>query len=304
MNTVQKTYSILTEGIRMENKEMFLYDIENFRVLITKCDTTAAGEIAVASEYNGYPVVFVNPFAFKGCDKLTKITIPASIMALDSDTFADCPNLSEIVVDENNPKYHSEDGVLFDTRHNLLLRYPEGHSGTTYAVPDLVDKIHFRAFSGARQLRRVTVHDKVDFIGMGSFFDCAALEEIIIDKENPVFASVDGAWLNKEKTALYWVPQGEAQTGYCVPECVEKIKHAFIGHGTLRSVAIPVTVNFIGAYSFEDCDALTDVYYAGTPEQWQAIDIEDGNECLQKATIHYNCHPDGEPKETLKPMIE
>lgn len=183
----------------MENKEMFIYDIENFRVSITKCDTTAAGEIAVASEYNGYPVVFVNPFAFKGC---------------------------------------------------------------------------------------------------------SALEEIIIDKENPVFASVDGAWLNKEKTTLYWAPQGKAQTGYRVPECVEKIKHAFIGHGTLRSVAIPVTVNFIGAYSFEDCDALTDVYYAGTPEQWQAIDIEDGNECLQKATIHYNCHPDGEPKETLKPMIE
>ena len=40
---------------------------------------------------------------------------------------------------------------------------------------------------------------------------------------------------------------------------------------------------------FYDCTALTDVYYAGTEEEWAAVTIEEmGNEILLNATIHYN----------------
>ena len=38
--------------------------------------------------------------------------------------------------------------------------------------------------------------------------------------------------------------------------------------------------------AFEYCDSLTDVYYNGTLEQWNAITIEDCNEPLLNATIH------------------
>ena len=43
----------------------------------------------------------------------------------------------------------------------------------------------------------------------------------------------------------------------------------------------------IGSF-FEDCSALTDVYYTGTQEQWNKIEIDDTNEDLLNATIHFN----------------
>ncbi len=57
----------------------------------------------------------------------------------------------------------------------------------------------------------------------------------------------------------------------------------------LQTLYIPATVTAIedGAFSYRD--VLTDIYYAGTEEQWNAITIgESGNGVLKKATIHYN----------------
>lgn len=55
-----------------------------------------------------------------------------------------------------------------------------------------------------------------------------------------------------------------------------------------RSVTIPDSVTSIGNYAFGGCPSLTDVYYSGTKENWNAITISNGNEPLTNATIHYN----------------
>ena len=39
---------------------------------------------------------------------------------------------------------------------------------------------------------------------------------------------------------------------------------------------------------FVSCDNLTDVYYPGTEEDWNNIEIQDDNDPLLNATIHYN----------------
>jgi len=40
-------------------------------------------------------------------------------------------------------------------------------------------------------------------------------------------------------------------------------------------------------YAFYDCPKLTDIYYSGTEEQWNQIYIDEGNEYLTNANIHY-----------------
>ena len=62
--------------------------------------------------------------------------------------------------------------------------------------------------------------------------------------------------------------------------------HAFEYCSSLTSVTIPNSVTLIQGGVFAGCFSLTDVYYTGTQAQWDAIDIEEGNEPLMSATLH------------------
>ena len=56
---------------------------------------------------------------------------------------------------------------------------------------------------------------------------------------------------------------------------------------SLTNVKIPNSVTSIGDWAFDDCGALTDVYFGGTEADWNKIEIGDSNEPLTAATIHY-----------------
>ena len=47
----------------------------------------------------------------------------------------------------------------------------------------------------------------------------------------------------------------------------------------------------IGARAFGDSPSFSNVYYAGTEENWNAITIDEDNANLASATIHYNYVP-------------
>ena len=57
---------------------------------------------------------------------------------------------------------------------------------------------------------------------------------------------------------------------------------------SIKEIVIPVSVKKIRARAFFKCDNLADIYYEGSENQWNNIDIGDTNESLSNATIHYN----------------
>ena len=65
----------------------------------------------------------------------------------------------------------------------------------------------------------------------------------------------------------------------------------FQGCSGLVSVTIPVSLTYIDDASFSACNSLTDVYYAGTKEQWNSIWIQNGNDSLTNANIHFGYAP-------------
>lgn len=56
--------------------------------------------------------------------------------------------------------------------------------------------------------------------------------------------------------------------------------NAFCNSVSLEDVTIPYTLETIGANAFSYCNGLMNVYYAGSEQHWNAINIREGNECL------------------------
>lgn len=73
-----------------------------------------------------------------------------------------------------------------------------------------------------------------------------------------------------------------------IPKGVKSIgEEAFANCDNLTTVNIAVSVASIRDSAFVGCGKLQDVYYDGTQEQWQKIQIDSGNENLINATIHF-----------------
>ena len=68
--------------------------------------------------------------------------------------------------------------------------------------------------------------------------------------------------------------------------------YAFDDCKSLTSVVISDSVTTIGNRAFSGCIELTDVYYTGTEEEWESVNIGSGNGYLTNSTIHYNYVPE------------
>lgn len=56
----------------------------------------------------------------------------------------------------------------------------------------------------------------------------------------------------------------------------------------LKSITIPKSVNEIKSYAFSGCISLIEVYFEGSKEEWNRINIGSFNTCLKSAVLNYN----------------
>ena len=164
--------------------------------------------------------------------------------------------LENIYVDSNNSNYQSIDGNLYNKDGTVILQYACGKSNSEFTLPSGVTQIGQLAFAWCQNLKRVNIPDGVTVIGDSAFDNCQSLESINI------------------------------------PDGITKIGHAtFNNCQSLNTISIPVSVTEIGQCAFEYCIGLTDIYYAGSEEDWAKIKIDrttDQLTYLTSATIHFD----------------
>lgn len=91
--------------------------------------------------------------AINGLSSLTSLVIPASVDSICGNMtshLGETPRLTQIIVDGNNQKYCSVDGVLFSKDMKTLIKYPAAKVVETYIVPEGVESVCSQAFRYCR----------------------------------------------------------------------------------------------------------------------------------------------------------
>lgn len=147
------------------------------------------GELVIPGEYNGKSVTEIGREGFYACVNLTSVIISSGIetiwnsafehcvelesvsisesvvsfgnLSLGLDTFLFCDKIAEILVDGNNEKYCSDNGVLLSKDRKSLLFYPSGKPDEDYSIPLGVERLERLAFQWCSNLVSVTFSEKV-----------------------------------------------------------------------------------------------------------------------------------------------
>ena len=218
--------------------------------------------------------------------------IPESVINIGYYAFSECNALSSIQVEAENPNYASDDiGCLYNKEKTTLIQYPIGRAETSFSIPDGVTRIGLFAFRECESLSTVSIPESVTAIEFSAFEYCTSLTDITIP--DSVTEMGDNVFSSCVALTSITIPKNVTEIGVAAFEDCEN----------LASVTMPTSVKSIGDSAFESCTSLTDVYYEGTEEQWKQIFIDEDNDPLTSADIHFNAVIET-PGESADPSTE
>lgn len=140
--------------------------------------------------------------------KITNISLPSSLSILSSRAFDETMYLQNIDVNENNPHFSSQDGVLYNKDKTQLIAYPQGKLNEVFTIPNSVTEIKKFAFQYNKKLKNITIPSSVKKIETGAFIANHYLKEIICESQEPAFVE-EKAFLGVRKSnVIVKVPKG------------------------------------------------------------------------------------------------
>ena len=110
----------------------------------------------------GLSVVGISTGAFENCNKLEKITIPASVKEIGTGAFVGCTSLTAFSVASTNTEYCSVGSVLFSKDKTEMICYPARRAGSVYLLNTNVTKIAPYAFDGVSSLTKLVYRGTID----------------------------------------------------------------------------------------------------------------------------------------------
>lgn len=287
-------------------------------VRITKYTGTSI-DVKIPDVIGGKKVVSLRNMDFGGLhSQVESVHIPAGVTELNSDRtlYVFSERFREFTVDENNPEFYSEDGVLYG-KDNVLLMYPCAKEGDSFEIPDGIAAIGEYAFNNAVKLKSVAVPESVTELREGAFNNCENLDEVNIPESitelsayvfggcgrlsklvipgrvteisGLAFAYSDWADENADENGLVVVngiliDASNAEGDITLPETVRRIAdYAFDRDPGPVSVVVPASVTEIGEMAFIGCEALRRVTLPDAPD----FDVEDLFYGMEGLTVEY-----------------
>ena len=197
----------------------------------------------------------------------TSYTVPEGVTAIAGVSFCEATGLEEI--------------SLPSTLKSIGYYAFEGCGFYKVDLPEGLETLEEFVFNRCIHLEEVSLPASLTKFGIGPFNRCAALKKVTVSAKSASFADQDGVLFSKDGKTLLCYPAGKGSPSYAVPEGVEAIGiFAFSRASMLTALGLPSSLKDVGVgeyhdeavhdSSFSGCDALRDIYYNGTSEQWDA----------------------------------
>ena len=171
------------------------------------------------------------------------------------------PDVTEVIVPE---------GV---THISPFVHFDENIKSIT--LPEGLIAICGFCFMGCKKLEHIAIPKTVEAIGSGSFRGCEKIESL----ELPQRLCLLGPSAFENCTNLKEIH---------IPDNVEELwDETFRGCVSLKKVTLPRDLFLIAENVFVGCESLQDIYYLGSREEWDEINISENSGIPKSAVIHY-----------------
>lgn len=242
---------------------------------------------------------------FSKCASLTEVTLPRDMQEMGDNMFLNCPNLTAVRISEENRRFKSVDGILYDVQKRCLLVYPPKCPKETYRIPEGIERIDSHAFNNGADFTELHIPASIDWIYhtfSGSFRECRNLTNFVVSNENSGYVAVEGVLFSADMKTLVAYPANKADSVYQIPDTVVTIiQDAFYHCANLEEIIIPPNVTRIGGSfawdaNFKGCRNLKKAIF-GYSIPTEGIKISLGEPRPQKTS--YNMHFDECPDLTV-----
>lgn len=151
------TVSLQYAGKRVDGKQIVSY-------------TGNLTELEIPSTSDGQDVIAISKDAFidENAAKLTRITIPSTVIEIEEGSFRNCSSLQSFYVDASSRNFSAEKGALYMNDKSVLVAYPAGRVEAEYSIESTVTSICDYAFYNA-VLGGVAMPSDVSKIGNYAF---------------------------------------------------------------------------------------------------------------------------------------
>lgn len=177
------------------------------------------------------------------------LIIPSNVSEIEPEAFNGF--FGSFVVDPNNEKFTSKDGILYDKLMKRLIRCPQSKTGKIN-IASTVISIDEMAFKDCKGITYINLPFSIKKIGEYAFENCTSIETIIIPEgvkylKWGTFDNCSGL-----KSVLF--PNSLlAIEGFAFSDC-----------NNLTSITLPESLYGIGVLAFADCSGIETIYIPST----------------------------------------
>lgn len=149
-------------------------------------------------------------------------------------------------------------------------------------IPNTITSINERAFAYCNNLSVVNINSSLNYLGEDAFYQTPFynnLEEHTNINE-PIYYN--------DIVIGYKSEIGDAERDFVQIKNGTRLIAAGSCYGKYSSISLPLSIKEINEYAFQGVSSLEYVFYAGSKEEWDKINVGLGNDFLLNSTIIFN----------------